>query len=139
MASITISQKQTPCFRALIATESGALFDPQTDLATQSELTTEGIELPPISYSVFKTSSAVYRAANGDVEPVEGYQNVEIDVDALIEPTDFALEDLEYNFSFTPESRATFPFEEPGGYFVDFIVYPKTGAAIVWRVWVTVE
>ena len=38
MAYVTISQRQTPCFRALIAAEDGALFDPETDLATAEEL-----------------------------------------------------------------------------------------------------
>ena len=38
MAYITISQRQTPCFRALIAKEDGTLFDKATDLATAASL-----------------------------------------------------------------------------------------------------
>ena len=140
MAYVTISQRQTPCFRALIKTEDGTLFDPETDLATATELEEEGITLPPCSFSVFESESALYYTTTGDASPVAGYQNVEIDPDvALIAPDDVESEELDYNFSFVPESRTTFPFTSPGVYFVDFTVYPKTGAAIVWRTPITVK
>lgn len=141
MAYITISQRQTPCFRALIKAESdGALFNKDTQLATQSELTTEGLtNAHPISYSVFKTSSNLYYTTTGEATPITGFQNVEIGSECLIDPSDVESGELDYNFSFTPEARASWPFAEPGVYFVDFMIYPKEGAAIVWREWLTVQ
>lgn len=35
--------------------------------------------------------------------------------------------------------RASWLFAEPGAYFVDFMIYLKEGAAIVWREWLTVQ
>lgn len=141
MAYITISQKQTPCFRALIKEEgSGDLFDPSTQLATQAELDEEGLtNARPISYSVFRSQSQLYYSTTGDASPVPGYQNVEIDSNALIDPATVESLELDYNFTFTPEARASFPFTDPGVYFVDFMIYPKEGAAIVWRTPVTVQ
>lgn len=140
MAYTTISQRQTPCFRALIATEDGTLFDPENDLATAEQLVEEGIDLPPCSFSVFRAASELYYTTTGDATPVAGYQNVEIDPeDALVAPADVESDDLNYNFSFVPESRTTFPFTTPGVYFVDFMIYPKAGAAIVWRTPITVK
>lgn len=141
MAYITISQRQTPCFRAMIKEEgSGDLFDPETQLATQEELDEEGLtNAKPISYSVFKSQSKLYYSTTGDATPVAGYQNVEIDSEALIDPDAVESFELDYNFSFTPEARSSFPFAEPGVYFVDFMIYPKEGAAIVWRTWLTVS
>ena len=140
MAYATISQRQTPCFRALIATEDGTLFDPENDLAAAEQLVEEGIDLPPCSFSVFRSESEIYYTTTGNATPVAGYQNVEIDpADALINPETVEEDELDYNFSFVPESRATFPFTSPGVYFVDFTVYPKAGAAIVWRTPVTVK
>ena len=146
MAKITISQRQTPCFRALIATEDGTLFDPETDLASQADLTAEGIEATPISYTLYKTESALYyQSGSGQAEPVEGFQDVEIDAGAFIDPDDVErdsggnLTADSYNFSFVPDARSVFPFADVGTYFADFTVYPKTGAAIVWRTWVYVQ
>ena len=140
MAKITISQRQTPCFRALIATDAGTLFDPATDLATQAELDSEHIDAAPLSYSVFKTDSALYYQGSGDASPVEGFQDVAIDPsDALIDPTDVSADELDYNFSFVPAARAAFPFADVGSYFIDFTMFPKVGAAIVWRTWVYVQ
>ena len=139
MAYVTISQRQTPCFRALVADESGALFDPEADLATAEELEEEGIDAAPISFSVFRAESEIYYTTTGEATPVSGYQNVEIDASAFLDPDVVKSEELDYNFSFVPESRATFPFTTSGVYFVDFTVYPKTGAAIVWRTPVTVK
>ena len=133
MAYVTISQRQTPCFRALIAAEDGALFDPETDLATAEELEEEGIAAAPISFSVSRAESEIYYTTTGEASPVSGYHDVEIDASALLDPDVVASDKLDYNFSFVPESRATFPFTSSGVYFVDFTVYPKTGAAIVWR------
>lgn len=141
MAYITISQRQTPCFRAMIKSESdGALFDKDTQLATQEELNAEGlVNAHPISYSVFKTQSNLYYSTTGEAAPVTGFQNVEINSECLIAPADVESDKLDYNFSFTPEARASWPFAEQGVYFVDFMIYPKEGAAIVWREWLTVQ
>ena len=38
-----------------------------------------------------------------------------------------------------PISRLLFPFDETGYYFADFTIYPKTGAAIVFRIGVVVK
>ena len=139
MAVTTISRKQTPAFRAMIATEDGTLFDASTQLATAAELAEEGIEAAPISASFYKTDSQLYYNATGQSTPVEGFQNVEIDASAFIDPADVVEDSLSYNFSWIPASRETFPFNAPGMYYVDFMAYPKTGAAIVWRVWVLVQ
>ena len=57
---IKITQFQAPQFRALIKAESdGTLFDPETDLATQAELDTEGITDYPISCTVYKSLDPV--------------------------------------------------------------------------------
>ena len=132
MAYITISQRQTPCFRALITTEDGTLFDPDVYLATAEELESEEIDLPPCSFSIFRSESELYYTTTGNAQPVPEFQNVEIDPIALIAPDEVEENDLNYNFSYVPESRKTFPFTKPGVYFVDFTIYPKVGAAIVW-------
>lgn len=139
MAITTISRRQTPAFRAKIATESGTLFDASTDLATTADLTAEGITAAPISASFFKTESQLYYNATGQSTPVQGFQNVEIDDESFIAPATVAAQSLDYNFNWVPDSRTSFPFSESGMYFVDFTVYPKTGAAIVWRTWVLVQ
>lgn len=139
MAYVTISQSQTPCFRAMIAAEDGTLFDTSVDLATAEQLEEEGIDLPPASFSVFRAASELYYSTTGDATPVAGYQNVEINSDAFIDPADVQADALNYNFSYVPPSRTTFPFTTPGVYFVDFRVYPKEGAAIVWRTPITVK
>lgn len=139
MAYTTISQRQTPCFRALIAQEDGTLFNSDTDLATAEELEEEGIELPPCSFSVLRAISEICYTTTGEATPVEGFQNVEISSDAFIAPETVESDELNYNFSFVPESRTTFPFASPGVYFVDFTVYPKRGAAIVWRTPINVK
>lgn len=140
MAYITISQRQTPCFRALIAKEDGTLFDKATDLATAASLAAEGLtNAHPISYSVYKTASTLYYTTTAEYEEVAGYQNIQIDAAALIAPTDVESDNLDYNFTFTPAARSTFPFSESGVYFVDFTIYPTEGAAIVWREWLTVQ
>ena len=141
MKEIKITQRQTPCFRAMITDfGSGDLFDPDSDLATTAELTAEGLtNAHPVSYSVFKTPSKLYYSTASEATPVAGFQNVAVDPDCLIDPDDVEADDLDYNFSFTPNARANFPFAEPGVYFVDFMIYPKEGAAIVWRTWITVS
>ena len=45
---------------------------------------------------------------------------------------------MTYNFAFTLDNRAAFAFADAGIYFVDFLLYPKTGAALAWRVGVEV-
>lgn len=119
---------------------SGALFDPDVNLATNADLIAEGLtDAHPVSYSVFRTTSTLYYSTTSESTPVEGFQNVEVDPDCLISPDDVVEGELDYNFSFTPNARASFPFALPGVYFVDFTIYPKEGAAIVWRTWVTVQ
>ena len=137
--TIQITQKQAPCFRALIKSEqTGDLFDPTEDLATAAELEEEGIELPPISCTVYKSNNALapYAYSTASATPVEGYIDLEIDASAFI---DVSPTSADFNFSYTPPNRSTFAFAEVGAYFVDFLIYPKTGAAISFRVGVNVE
>ena len=137
--TVQITQRQTPCFRALVKSESsGDPFDASIDLATAEELEAEGIELPPISCTVYKSTNnlapLVYSTANAT--PVPGYQDLEIDADAFLDPSAVS---VGYNFSYTPPNRSTFAFNDAGAYFVDFLIYPKEGAAIAFRVGVNVE
>lgn len=119
---------------------TGALFDPTTQLATQQDLIDEGLTgVYPVSYSVYKTQSALYYSTTSEAAPVADYQNVEIDSSCVLTPAQVETDLLDYNFTYTPEARASFPFQTPGVYFVDFMMYPKEGAAIVWRTWVTVQ
>ena len=134
-----ITQRQAPQFRALIKSEGdGSLFDPNTHLATAAELATEGIDAAPISCTVYRSTNSIapYNFSTENADIVEGYENVEIPSSAFI---DVASQDpVTYNFAFTLDNRATFAFAEAGLYFVDFLLYPKTGAALAWRVGVEV-
>lgn len=139
--SVTITQRQTPTFRALIKTSTGELFDAVKHLATAAELEEEGVQYPPISYTLFKSNSELtpYDLSTEDAVPVPGYADIEIDNAAFIEPATVTESGLAYNFQYTPESRLLFPFEDVGYYFADFTIYPKTGAAIVFRIGVVVK
>lgn len=134
-----ITQKQAPQFRALIADENdGSLFDPATNLATAADLTSEGISASPISCTVYKSTNTIapYNFSTANAEPVTGFVNVSIPDTAFIDVS--GVQDPEYNFSFTLQNRSTFAFADAGVYFVDFLLYPKTGAALAWRVGVEV-
>lgn len=136
---IKITQKQAPQFRALIkSADTGNLFDPSTDLATAAELEQEGIELPPISCTVYQSTNPIapYNFNTNQAVPVEGFVNVEIDPDAILDPADVG--SLDYNFAVTLDNRVNFAFANAGIYFVDFLMYPKLGAAIAWRTGVEV-
>ena len=136
---IKITQFQAPQFRALIKAESdGTLFNPSTDLATQAELDTEGINDYPISCTVYKSLDPVapYIFNTARAEVVEGFENVEIPSTAFIDTT--GQQDPSYNFAYTFANRKTFAFQEAGVFFVDFMLYPKTGAALAWRTGVEV-
>ncbi|MBR0226136.1 MAG: hypothetical protein IJL92_08780 [Thermoguttaceae bacterium] len=139
--TITITSKQTPTIRALIKDSDGALFDYDDDLATVEELTAEGIDAKPASYTIRRSNNALapYDVSISNSTPVEGYENVEIEESAFIDPATVEESELPYNFQVTPSSRAAFPFNDPGYYIVDFTLYPKEGAAIVFRVGVTVK
>ena len=133
-----ITQRQAPQFRALIVNdEDGSLFDP-SQLATQQDLDDEGIDAFPISCSVYKSTKSIapYSFATSQATPVSGFTNVEISSDAFIDVS--GVEDPSYNFAVVLENRVNFAFEESGVYFVDFLLYPKTGAALAWRVGVEV-
>ena len=134
---IKITQKQAPQFRALIkAKDTDDLFDASLDLATAADLTTEGINKAPITYTIYKSTNEIapYVSSTESAIPVEGYEDVELTSDAFIAPSDVEEAGLDYNFCFTPANRATFAFPDVGNYFVDVLIYPKTGAAIVFRV-----
>ena len=134
-----ITQKQAPQFRALIADENdGSLFDPTTNLATAADLASEGISASPISCTVYKSTNTIapYNFSTANAETVTGFVNVSIPDTAFIDVS--GIQDPEYNFSFTLQNRSTFAFADAGVYFVDFLLYPKTGAALAWRVGVEV-
>lgn len=139
--SITITQRQAPTFRALIKDNEGNFFDVSNHLATAEELEAEGIDAHPAAFSIRRSKSSLtpYDSNTSNSDPVEGYQNVEIDAAAFVEESTVREQELTYNFQYTPPSRARFPFEQTGYYIVDFTIYPKTGAAIVFRVGVTVK
>ena len=139
--SVTITERQTPTFRALIKSSVGELFDASKHLATAADLEAEGIQYPPISYTLYKSSSELtpYDLSTDDAAPVPGYTNIGIESAAFIEPATVTESALAYNFQYTPESRLLFPFEDSGYYFADFTIYPKQGAAIVFRVGVIVK
>jgi hypothetical protein len=139
MIDITrITQKQAPQFRALIKTDDGTLFDPSTHLATAAELAQEGIDAAPISCTVYRSTSTIapYNFSTADAQVVTGYENIEIPASAFVDTS--GQDPVEYNFAYTLENRAAFAFESAGIYFVDFLLYPKTGAALAWRVGVEV-
>lgn len=135
---IKITQNQAPQFRALIKThDEGRLFDKVEDLATQDELNAEGlVGVYPAAYTVYKSTGGItpYIQDVANASPVEGYINREINATAFKEPTEVEANNLNYNFIFTPENRATFAFKDVGAYFVDFKIMPKTGGAIIFRV-----
>lgn len=134
---IKITQRQAPNFRALIKKENDDLFNPVVDLATAEELSQEGITTAPISFTIYRSTNATapYIYNTDEAEPIPGYTNKAIDADALLEPSEAS---AGYNFTFTPENRKTFAFERRGNYFVDFLLYPKVGAAVSWRTGVEV-
>lgn len=138
---LTITEKQAPTFRAMIKKTDGTLFDYSADLATAAELAEEGIDAAPASYTIRKSNNALapYDVSTKDSTVVPGFEDVEFGEEAFIEAETVEEDDLEYNFQVTPESRAVFPFASAGYYFVDFKLYPKEGAAIVFRVNVTVK
>ncbi|MBQ8287058.1 MAG: hypothetical protein IJZ10_12275, partial [Thermoguttaceae bacterium] len=111
-------------------------FDAAVDLATPEELAAEGIDRAPISCSIYYAtgSLAPYSASTTSAEPVPGFENLEIDPSAFVEPDAVEANGFGYNFRYSPPSRASFPFEKPGVYFVDFLIYPKTGAALAFRI-----
>lgn len=134
-----ITQKQAPQFRALIKDEEdGTLFDPATYLATAADLTSEGIDADPISCSVYKSTNSIapYHFSTAEAIPVAGFQNVPISSDAFVDVS--GVQDPEFNFAFTLPNRSAFAFADAGVYFVDFLLYPKAGAALAWRVGVEV-
>ena len=136
MKTVQLTQRQTPNFRALIRAENGLLFDAAANLATAEELAAEGIGRAPISCSIYyaPSSLALYSASTTSATPVPGFENLAIGEEAFIEPDAVEANGLDYNFQYSPPSRAAFPFEKPGAYFVDFLIYPKTGAALAFRV-----
>lgn len=131
---IKITQFQAPQFRALIKSDStDALFDPTTDLATQAELDAEDIDAYPISCTVYKSLDPVapYIFNTERAEVVPGFNNVEIPASAFIDTTGET--DPDHNFAYTFDNRKSFAFAEAGVFFVDFLLYPKVGAALAWR------
>lgn len=133
-----ITQKQAPQFRALIKNEDGTLFDPSVHLATAAELAAEGIDASPISCSVYKSTNSIapYNFSTAEAVPVEGFVDVPISADAFVDTA--GQNPATYNFAYTLDNRASFAFADAGIYFVDFLLYPKTGAALAWRVGVEV-
>lgn len=136
---VRITQKQAPQFRARIRTENdGTLFDPSVHLATAAELAQEGIDAAPISCTVYKSTNSIapYNFSTAEAVPVEGFVDVPIDPDAFVDTS--GQDPVTYNFAYTLDNRASFAFADAGIYFVDFLLYPKTGAALAWRVGVEV-
>ena len=134
-----ITQRQAPQFRALITNAAdGTLFDPATNLATAAELAQEGIDAAPISCTVYKSTNSIapYNFSTANAEAVAGFTDVEIPSTAFIDTS--GQDPVEYNFAYTLDNRAAFAFADAGIYFVDFLLYPKTGAALAWRVGVEV-
>lgn len=136
MIEITrITQKQAPEFRALIFDEDdGTLFDPDTNLATAADLSSEGINAEPISCTVYKSTNSIapYHFSTANATPVTGFVNVPVPDTSFIDVSN--VQDPEFNFAFTLPNRSAFAFADAGVYFVDFLLYPKTGAALAWRV-----
>lgn len=121
----TITPKQTPTFRALIATDAGQRLT-VNDVATQAELIAEGItDEYPISYSLLMLYEGVYTE-------VEGFTKVQLSTDCIVD-------EIGYNFSYTPEGRVTPMFPKSGRYAVEFKIYPRSGPIVVWRSDVLVE
>ena len=142
--TIQISPRQTPCFRGLIQAETTeALFNAATDLATAEELAEEGIDYPPASVTIYRMNTSlnpgIYSTNPSESTVVTGYDGVPIDSAAFIAPETVEDYGLGYNFSYTPENRANFAFPTGGSYFADFLIFPKVGAAIAFRVGVWVE
>lgn len=136
---VRITQKQAPQFRARIRTENdGTLFDPSVHLATAADLAAEGIDAAPISCSVYKSTNSIapYNFSTAEAVPIEGFVDVPIDADAFVDTS--GQDPVTYNFAYTLPNRAAFAFADAGIYFVDFLLYPKTGAAVPWRVGVEV-
>lgn len=136
---IKITQFQAPQFRALIKAESdGTLFDPETDLATAAELEEEQIDKAPISCTVYKSLDPVapYIFNTARAEVVEGFENVTIPSTAFIDVS--GQQSPDHNFEYTFDNRKTFAFADAGVYFVDFLLYPASGAALAWRTGVEV-
>ena len=129
---LEITRRQTPIYRALIRSEQGEYFDPETDLATATELEAEGIDAPPVGYTVYRFADP-FAVETGDGAPVVGFEDVPI------APEEAFVDGFDFNFQFAPTRRVAFPFAEPGLYAVDFAVYPKVGPPIVFRVPTTVR
>lgn len=139
--TVTITERQTPQFRALIKA-GNVYFDASQHLATQAELTAEGIDAPPASCTIYKSNSKLsnMRMAADAATPVEGYEDIEIDpATAFLSPATAETLSPPYNFQFTPAARTSCAFRESGWYFADFTIYPKTGAFISFRVPIKVE
>lgn len=115
---ITITPRQTPSFRALIKTENDVRLT-VNDVATQAELTAEGIDDVPISYTLLMMYEGLYTE-------IEGFIKVPLTTDCIV---DEAL----YNFIFTPEGRTVAMFPKAGQYVVEFKLYPHSGPIVTWR------
>lgn len=113
---------QTPVFYARITnTETGNPITP--------------IEIESASYTVTQVSSAFGRGAVG--QPVEHHTNAEIPLTAFLEGPiavpPWSVDEIGYNFKFTPDTRQYPAFENPGEYAVTFKVVPTVGNPIVWK------
>lgn len=135
--AVKITQRQAAQFRAMIKTkDADELFDAAQYLATAEELEAEGVDAAPISYTVYKCDNelAPFVTSTEKATPVQGYIDVALSDSVFLTPAEVQEQGLDYNFEFVPENRKTFAFKDTGQYFVDVTIYPKTGAAIVFRV-----
>lgn len=113
---------QTPVFLARITNvETGVPLSP--------------LEVESATYTVEQTSSAYGRNATGAA--VEYHTDGEIPGTAFLEapicvpPWD--VDEIGYNFKFSPNTREYPAFEHPGEYSVRFRVVPTVGNPIVWK------
>ena len=113
---------QTPVFYARITnTETGNPITP--------------VEIESASYTVTQVSAAFGRGAVG--QAVEHHTDAEIPLTAFLESPiavpPWSVDEIGYNFKFTPDTRQYPAFENPGEYAVTFKVVPTVGNPIVWK------
>lgn len=113
---------QTPVFYARITnTETGNPITP--------------VEIESAYYTVTQVSAAFGRGAVG--QAVEHHTDAEIPLTAFLESPiavpPWSVDEIGYNFKFTPDTRRYPAFENPGEYAVTFKVVPTVGNPIVWK------
>ena len=117
---------QTPTFMARITNSE---LDSVDDY---SLLNSDDVE--SIRYSIVKTAG---NPGGGSPCAVTGHVNQPIPLTALLENLEtndpnWAVDDVGYNFKFSPDSRVHCAFPESGSYRITFTIVPTVGNPIVW-------